>query len=715
MSPCSIDVGDRVLCKLSLDDELSPGILRFKGPVEFAAGNWMGVELIQSIGESNLDSERYFSCKPGCGRFLMPQDVEKDFRSELEAQNAPEAPELEESLTLEMPLQEGQLLLYHSISTGCWLNCRVVAARGDGCVQIDVRGEDWIPPEEQTAKLRMPTSAEEEEQTAAMSMFTTPGEEDDDEFDGAVQSFTEFPMSPLEAALLEQTAAVSMYMTPGEEDDGTSSREFLRSFAATSSYDGTSSRDLIRMLRGEQQLCAEGLPEEQTATMSMFATPGEEDDDEAAGKPKSFDFSASEAAGKPTSLDFSASEDQVGKEPSQGIEKAPKGLTIAENPAESEEDLELPQQLDSPSSWAPDQRFSYSFNLPSFREGGCRERGSYTFDLPLSSRSASDYGEPANLHQERSSVQHLLEQNHLLTEQIEDMGCKYDASQEEIAALKIERQALKAKAAQADQTCTHASLMLERELDLSASLRRKVSDLQHEVQLAQNSLDGQHRQRCGSDVSGALPSIDEQDAMASLESVGFTGLQSHLPLRLGGKHSKSMPKFFDISQESPPRSLGSSCGEGSLPVTASAPALGRLTRSSTSSIASSWGLELRQVSCSRQVKSVEAFLRDVPLNPPVCRYSLGLPPALPGALHKPFDPVASGDFDELASEENDTFPGSMSRGMSLAQSMRGVFDRSIGVRSQAVRGRYGGRTVQKRWRPQLPRLWSHEAIEGRSP
>jgi len=53
------------------------GIIRFIGTTQFAAGNWIGVELEKPTGKNNgsINDVEYFSCKPLHGVFVRPASV----------------------------------------------------------------------------------------------------------------------------------------------------------------------------------------------------------------------------------------------------------------------------------------------------------------------------------------------------------------------------------------------------------------------------------------------------------------------------------------------------------------------------------------------------------------------------------------------------------------------------------------------------------------
>ena len=51
------------------------GIVRFCGPVKFAAGVWVGVQLDAASGDGNgtVDGVRYFACKPKFAVSIQPE------------------------------------------------------------------------------------------------------------------------------------------------------------------------------------------------------------------------------------------------------------------------------------------------------------------------------------------------------------------------------------------------------------------------------------------------------------------------------------------------------------------------------------------------------------------------------------------------------------------------------------------------------------------
>lgn len=53
------------------------GILRYIGPVDFAEGTWLGVELRSNNGKNDgsVQGKRYFTCKPNKGLLVKPKKV----------------------------------------------------------------------------------------------------------------------------------------------------------------------------------------------------------------------------------------------------------------------------------------------------------------------------------------------------------------------------------------------------------------------------------------------------------------------------------------------------------------------------------------------------------------------------------------------------------------------------------------------------------------
>lgn len=53
------------------------GIVRFCGATSFAAGKWVGIELLDGKGKNDgtINGVAYFRCKPNCGVFVRPSQV----------------------------------------------------------------------------------------------------------------------------------------------------------------------------------------------------------------------------------------------------------------------------------------------------------------------------------------------------------------------------------------------------------------------------------------------------------------------------------------------------------------------------------------------------------------------------------------------------------------------------------------------------------------
>lgn len=56
---------------------LCTGILRYIGPINFADGIWLGVELRKPRGrhDGSVAGKRYFTCRPGHGLLVRPSRV----------------------------------------------------------------------------------------------------------------------------------------------------------------------------------------------------------------------------------------------------------------------------------------------------------------------------------------------------------------------------------------------------------------------------------------------------------------------------------------------------------------------------------------------------------------------------------------------------------------------------------------------------------------
>merc|ERR1712232_1159357 len=53
------------------------GHVRYRGTTQFAAGEWVGIEFDESVGntDGSVDGVRYFQCEPDRGMFLTPDKV----------------------------------------------------------------------------------------------------------------------------------------------------------------------------------------------------------------------------------------------------------------------------------------------------------------------------------------------------------------------------------------------------------------------------------------------------------------------------------------------------------------------------------------------------------------------------------------------------------------------------------------------------------------
>lgn len=53
------------------------GIVRYSGPLEIAAGQWLGLELPDQTGKNDgsVQGKRYFSCQQGYGIFIRKESV----------------------------------------------------------------------------------------------------------------------------------------------------------------------------------------------------------------------------------------------------------------------------------------------------------------------------------------------------------------------------------------------------------------------------------------------------------------------------------------------------------------------------------------------------------------------------------------------------------------------------------------------------------------
>ncbi|XP_070527441.1 CAP-Gly domain-containing linker protein 1 isoform X3 [Cardiocondyla obscurior] len=72
-----LKIGDRVIVSSSQGSKI--GLLKYKGPTDFAAGEWCGVELDEPIGKNDgsVNDKRYFECTPKHGLFAPVHKVSK--------------------------------------------------------------------------------------------------------------------------------------------------------------------------------------------------------------------------------------------------------------------------------------------------------------------------------------------------------------------------------------------------------------------------------------------------------------------------------------------------------------------------------------------------------------------------------------------------------------------------------------------------------------
>lgn len=56
---------------------ISLGIVRYIGPVDFADGTWLGIELRLPKGKNDgtVQGKNYFACRPGYGLLVRPNRV----------------------------------------------------------------------------------------------------------------------------------------------------------------------------------------------------------------------------------------------------------------------------------------------------------------------------------------------------------------------------------------------------------------------------------------------------------------------------------------------------------------------------------------------------------------------------------------------------------------------------------------------------------------
>lgn len=53
------------------------GVIRYIGPVDFADGTWLGIELRSPKGKNDgtIQGKSYFTCRPGYGLLVRPNRV----------------------------------------------------------------------------------------------------------------------------------------------------------------------------------------------------------------------------------------------------------------------------------------------------------------------------------------------------------------------------------------------------------------------------------------------------------------------------------------------------------------------------------------------------------------------------------------------------------------------------------------------------------------
>lgn len=73
----ALRVGDRI--DIPDRDRFNCGVVRFFGPTEFAAGDWVGIELDDEWGmnDGQVQGVAYFRCAPNRGLFLRPQQCQR--------------------------------------------------------------------------------------------------------------------------------------------------------------------------------------------------------------------------------------------------------------------------------------------------------------------------------------------------------------------------------------------------------------------------------------------------------------------------------------------------------------------------------------------------------------------------------------------------------------------------------------------------------------
>ena len=76
---CTVYVGVSCVCRSGLVHcTVFVGVIRYIGPVEFAEGVWLGVELRTAVGKNDgtVQDKRYFTCKPNHGLIVRPSKVQ---------------------------------------------------------------------------------------------------------------------------------------------------------------------------------------------------------------------------------------------------------------------------------------------------------------------------------------------------------------------------------------------------------------------------------------------------------------------------------------------------------------------------------------------------------------------------------------------------------------------------------------------------------------
>eukprot|EP00435_Cladocopium_sp_Y103_P009007 s1488_g2.t1 len=75
MASKALQVGDRV----TVGQTELMGTVKFAGPTEFAAGDWLGIELDEQAGKNDgsVKGKRYFESKPEHGIFVRPTAATK--------------------------------------------------------------------------------------------------------------------------------------------------------------------------------------------------------------------------------------------------------------------------------------------------------------------------------------------------------------------------------------------------------------------------------------------------------------------------------------------------------------------------------------------------------------------------------------------------------------------------------------------------------------